>query len=43
MILGDTIADGRNGSEINGSNNYQSEFTDDDITAKKVTPILEYA
>jgi len=34
LIFGDTVADGRNGCEINDVKDFQSEFTDDDIPAE---------
>ncbi|KAG5591839.1 hypothetical protein H5410_042353 [Solanum commersonii] len=37
LIFGDTVADGRNGCEINDVEDFQSEFTDDDIAVEKVT------
>ncbi|XP_006344968.1 uncharacterized protein At2g29880-like [Solanum tuberosum] len=37
LIFGDIVADGRNGCEINDVEDFQSEFTDDDIAAEKVT------
>ncbi|KAG5572115.1 hypothetical protein H5410_061881, partial [Solanum commersonii] len=37
LFFGDTVADGRNGCEINDVEDFQSEFTDDDIAAEKVT------
>ncbi|XP_060170060.1 uncharacterized protein LOC132600733 isoform X2 [Lycium barbarum] len=37
LIFGDTVADGRNGCEINDAEDFQNEFSDDDITAEKVT------
>ncbi|XP_049388879.1 uncharacterized protein At2g29880-like [Solanum stenotomum] len=41
LIFGDTVADGRNGCEINDVEDFQSEFTDDDIAAEKVTVSAE--
>ncbi|KAG5618049.1 hypothetical protein H5410_017873 [Solanum commersonii] len=43
LIFGDTIGDDRNGCEINDVEDFQSEFTDDDITAaeKVTTPAPE--
>ncbi|KAG5575395.1 hypothetical protein H5410_055529 [Solanum commersonii] len=37
LIFGDIVADGRSGCEINDVEDFQSEFTDDDIAAEKVT------
>ncbi|XP_060182443.1 uncharacterized protein At2g29880-like [Lycium barbarum] len=37
LIFGHTVADGRSGCEINDVEDFQNEFSDDDITTEKVT------
>ncbi|MCD9646907.1 hypothetical protein HAX54_037158 [Datura stramonium] len=39
LIFGDTAVDGRNGYEINDAEDFQNEFSDNDITGERVTTL----
>ncbi|XP_009804065.1 uncharacterized protein LOC107777904 [Nicotiana tabacum] len=44
LIFGDSVADGRNGCEINDTEDFQNEFSDEEIPGEKITtPISEDA
>ncbi|XP_019232317.1 PREDICTED: uncharacterized protein At2g29880-like [Nicotiana attenuata] len=37
LIFGDIVVDGRNGCEINNTEDFQNEFSDEEITGEKIT------